>query len=339
MSREAQIPAALDVAPDNAVPASSNPHPGHAAAALPHAPRLALPEAVVARQLRWEYALPIGLVHLAALLACLPWLFTWAGLLLFVLGVPLFGQGINLCYHRLLAHRSFSVPPWFEHLLVILAICSLEDTPIRWVTTHRLHHVRSDEQRDPHSPLVSFFWGHVGWLLFLNRDTHSLTAFQTYARDLAGDRFYRRLESVPWLSLAIYVAHALLLAAAGAGMMLLAGGDRNAAVQMGLSVLVWGVLLRTVAVWHVTWSVNSLTHLFGYRSYDTSDNSRNNWLVGLLGSGEGWHNNHHHDPTSATVQHRWWEIDLTYYAIRLLAAVGLAKEIVPRREQRAAARS
>ena len=103
---------------------------------------------------------------------------------------------------------------------------------------------------------------------------------------------------------------------------------------MAVSWLVWGVYVRTVLVWHITWSVNSLTHLFGYRTYATGEDSRNNWFVGLVAMGEGWHNNHHHDPASASVQHRWWEIDPTYYVILLLEKLGLASDVIRPRHLR-----
>jgi fatty-acid desaturase len=119
----------------------------------------------------------------------------------------------------------------------------------------------------------------------------------------------------------------------------LAGGQPSAGVQLGLSWLVWGVFVRTVVVWHITWSVNSLTHLWGYRNYKTSDNSRNNWLVGLVAHGEGWHNNHHAEQASAAHGHRWWEIDVTYLTICCLEAVGLAHDVVRPRRQRPANRS
>ena len=106
-------------------------------------------------------------------------------------------------------------------------------------------------------------------------------------------------------------------------------GGLAVGLQFGASLLVWGVFLRTVVVWHITWSVNSLTHLFGYSNYETDDCSRNNWFVALLTVGEGWHNNHHHDPVSASNQHRWWEIDVTYYQIKLLERLGLAWDVVP----------
>jgi len=113
------------------------------------------------------------------------------------------------------------------------------------------------------------------------------------------------------------------------------GGGIDEGVWLGASVVVWGVFLRIVLVWHITWSVNSLSHLFGYRSYETGEGSRNNWLVALLAVGEGWHNNHHADPTAASVQHRWWEFDISYYEIKLLESLGLARDIVRPRHLRA----
>jgi stearoyl-CoA desaturase (delta-9 desaturase) len=116
---------------------------------------------------------------------------------------------------------------------------------------------------------------------------------------------------------------------------LLRSGEWSAGVQFGLSLLVWGVILRTVYVWHITWAVNSFGHFFGYRNYDTNDESRNNWFVAIITGGEGWHNNHHGDPSSASVQHRWWEWDLNFYFIKCLERMGLASDVVPRRQRRA----
>ena len=111
-------------------------------------------------------------------------------------------------------------------------------------------------------------------------------------------------------------------------------GDNAAALQMAMSVLVWGVFARTVYVWHITWSVNSLSHIFGYRNFETDDHSRNNWFVALITGGEGWHNNHHADQAAASVQTRWWELDLNYYFIKCLECVGLATNVVPLALQR-----
>lgn len=282
-----------------------------------------------------RYAVPVSLVHVAALACFVPWLFSWTGVIACLVGVHLFGQAITMGYHRLLAHRSFTTKRWFEWLLVVMALCCMEDTPARWVATHRMHHAHSDERSDPHSPLVAFLWGHVGWLFLTNHSLHHVSSYERYARDLLRDPFYMWLERHPWNPAWFYLGHAALFFgvtfAAGAPFM-----GAAAALQLACSMVVWGVLLRTVIVWHITWSVNSLTHLFGYRNHDTDENSRNNWLVALVAAGEGWHNNHHQDPACCTVRHRWWELDVTYLEIRALQAVGIVGEIVPQREVRSA---
>jgi stearoyl-CoA desaturase (delta-9 desaturase) len=289
-------------------------------------------------QILWAYAIPIVVIHTLALLAFWPWLFEWSSVVVMLIGVHVFGQGINIGYHRLLAHRSFRTPKWVEHAFVLLALCSLEDTPSRWVANHRYHHKHSDDEPDPHSPLVSFLWSHIGWLMFKNNDMHSMSAFQKYASDLLRDPFYFKLEKRPTLAFWAYLAHAGLFFLVGLliGALTAPAGTSAwwAGYQYGLSLLVWGVIVRTVVVWHITWSVNSLTHLFGYRSYDSDEHSTNNWLVAILSVGEGWHNNHHHDPASASNQHRWWELDLSFYEIKLLEKLGLASKVLPPRHKR-----
>jgi fatty-acid desaturase len=258
-------------------------------------------------------------------LAFVPWFYSTTGAVLAVVGIYVYGAcGMNLCYHRLLTHRSFKCPLWLEHAFAILAVWCVEDTPARWVATHRMHHHRSDERPDPHSPLVNFFWSHMGWLFLENTDLGRQVAYDRYARDILRDGFYRFIERhVVWITLVqsvIYYAAGFLIALA-------LGRDLMAAVQFGASVWLWGVVVRTVVVWHVTWSVNSLAHVFGYQNYDTGDHSRNNVLVAILASGEGWHNNHHSEPGCACNQRHWWEIDLTYLLLRLFVLVGLAWDV------------
>jgi fatty-acid desaturase len=286
---------------------------------------LPLPLGACDRRINWRYVGAVGTYHLLALLAFLPWFYSTTGAVLAFVGVYVYGAcGMNLCYHRLLTHRSFKCPLWLEHSFAIMAVWCVEDTPARWVATHRMHHHRSDERPDPHSPLVNFFWSHMGWLFLENTDLGRQTAYDRYARDILRDGFYRFIERhVVWITLAqsvIYYAAGFLIALA-------LGRDLMAAVQFGASVWLWGVVVRTVVVWHVTWSVNSLAHVSGYQNYDTGDHSRNNVLVAILASGEGWHNNHHAEPSCACNQRHWWEIDLTYLLLRLFAAVGLAWDI------------
>ena len=298
--------------------------------------RLPLPDSIVPGEIYWLYAIPIAAIHGLAFLACVPWLFSWSGLIVAIVGVHVFGQSINLCYHRLLAHKSAKVPKWLEHLFVIIALCCMQDTPAKWVATHRYHHNHSDEQEDPHTPLVTFLWAHVAWLLVKNKHTQSLATYRKFASDILQDPFYLKLEkSTTWV-LIVYLAHAALFFLVGLAIGWGVHGELMAGVQFGSSLLVWGVLVRTVLVWHITWSVNSLTHMFGYSNYDAGDHSRNNWWVAVLTVGEGWHNNHHHDPASASNQHRWWELDVTYYQIKMLELVGLAKNVIPPKHKRRA---
>jgi len=270
----------------------------------------------------------ILLFHLLALFACVPWLFSWWGLAWAVGGVYLFGTlGINIGYHRLLTHRGFACPRWLEHGLSFLGVCCGQGSPMSWVAIHRMHHQHSDEPDDPHSPRTGFFWSHMGWFLIYDPAIYNLSTYDRYARDLLGDRFYKWLErphvwrNIQWAQWLTFWALGALVGGLGTGSLI-------GALQMSLSWLVWGVFVRTVVVWHITWSVNSVTHLWGYRTFDTHDASRNNWLVGLISNGEGWHNNHHAQPRCAAHGHRWWELDVAYLTILLLARVGLAWDVV-----------
>jgi len=289
---------------------------------------LALPEAAQPVQFDWGYVCSITGIHVLSLLMFVPWYFSWTGVVVAILGFPVYGLlGITLCYHRILTHRGLTIPKWLEHGLAILGVCCLQDTPARWVAVHRLHHQHSDHQPDPHSPLVNFFWAHMGWVLVRHREHSRLPFFEQYARDVLRDPFYLRLErNIAWFW--VYWLHALAYFSVGLICGRLMGGNWWAGVQFGASLLVWGVFFRTVFVWHATWAVNSVTHVFGYRNYETGDDSRNHWLVALVAYGEGWHNNHHADQRAAAHGHRWWEYDMTYAIIRLLEMLGLAKDVV-----------
>lgn len=262
----------------------------------------------------------IILIHIAAVAAA-PFTFTWLGL---AVAITLFwvtgGLGITLGFHRLFTHRSFQTFPIVRHTLAFFGVMALQGGPLSWIAYHRLHHAESDEEPDPHTPFVNFIWAHVLWNFFEHPALRTREAIEKYTRDFSKDRmmrFYQRYFFFIYLA----VAGALF----GIGWLL--GG-----ATMGASFVVWGVLVRTVMVWHATWFVNSATHIWGYKNYETGDNSRNNWWVALITFGEGWHNNHHADQVSARHGHRWYEIDQTWITIWLMEKLGLAWEIKhPRR--------
>jgi stearoyl-CoA desaturase (delta-9 desaturase) len=293
---------------------------------------VARPDGAERGQIHWPYLLAVVGFHLLLPLVFVPWLFSWTGLLLVPLGNYVFTSlGIGAGYHRLLTHRSYQCPKWLEHLFALFGVCALQESPARWVVVHRLHHQHSDHQSDPHSPMVSWFWGHMGWLFVRNPQLHQLSTYERYAPDLLKDRFYLRLErGAAWIW--VYAAHAVCIYLAGLAFGWLIEGDVVAGVQFGLSLLLYAVVVRTVYGWHITWGVNSLGHMFGYRTFNTDENSRNNWFFALLTNGDGWHNNHHADPRSAAHGfYRWWELDVTFLSLRCLQAVGLVYHVVPRR--------
>jgi len=272
-----------------------------------------------------ENLVAFALAHLIAALAAIPWFFSWAGFWLFVAGIFVFGMlGINVGFHRLLAHRGFAVPLWLERTLALLGTACLQFSPAFWVAVHRRHHQFADERDDPHSPRAGFWWSHFGWLVKRRAaDMKPAAMTRQYAKDLMRDPLYAFLERKNvWAILGLAVW--LLFYAIGYAAAALSGAGMTESVRAGLSLLVWGGALRTVFVWHTTWAVNSVTHVWGYRNYATPDDSRNHPVIGLLACGEGWHNNHHADPVAARHGHKWWEIDLAWMAIRLLMLLGLA---------------
>jgi fatty-acid desaturase len=305
-------------------------------AAPPSNERQALPIPEGCRQHRviWSYWVSVVVLHLLLPLMFVPWLFSWTGLALVFLGNYFFcSLGIGAGYHRLLTHHGFRCSKRFEHFLALLGVCCLQDSPARWVLVHRLHHKHSDEQPDPHTPLVSWYWGHVGWLFIENRELSSADTYQKYVRDLLQDPFYMWIERggrTYW----IYLLQLPLFWSVGWLCGWVWYREPWGAVQFATSILYWGVIVRTVYTWHVTWGINSFSHLWGYQTYVTGDNSRNNWLFALATNGEGWHNNHHADPRSAQHGHRWWEIDITYRTLCVWERIGWITDLVrPQQEK------
>jgi stearoyl-CoA desaturase (delta-9 desaturase) len=290
--------------------------------------RLPTPEMVDGQsRILWEYVIPVIGFHLLIPLAFTSYFFSWWGVLFLPIGNYIFtSMGIGAGYHRLLTHRGFDCPKWFEYLLATLGVCSLQDSPARWVLVHRVHHQHSDHQPDPHTPKVSAFWSHMGWLFIENRELSTGAAYDKYTRDMMRDPYYRWLQrGLNWVW--VYVAHSFLFLATGFVLAPLFRETTAEIVQFGLQFFLWTVVMRTVYTWHVTWAINSAAHMWGYRNYETREDSRNNWLFALLTNGEGWHNNHHADPRSAQHGHQWWEFDFTYITLASLEKIGLISNL------------
>lgn len=253
----------------------------------------------------WVIIAYMAFLHVGALFALLPSNFSWAavGLAVFLHWVT-GGLGITLGFHRLVTHRSFQTPKWLEYFLVFCGALACQGGPIDWVGLHRIHHQHSDHNEDPHDSNQGFWWSHMGWMLYHNPAKEHIAR---YTKDIADDPVYQFLQKyfVP-----IQFVLSVILYFIG-----------------GWPFVVWGVFFRIVAVFHCTWFVNSATHKFGYRTYESGDQSTNCWWVALVTYGEGWHNNHHAYQYSARHGMKWWEIDLTWMTIQFLQAIGLATKV------------
>ena len=257
-------------------------------------------------QINWVTATAMLLFHVGAVVAL--FFFTWPAFFVALFLHWLAGSpGIGMGYHRLLTHRGYKTPKWVEYFLTVCATLALEGGPIFWVATHRIHHKYSDKQGDPHSPRDGKWWAHVGWILVGKSMHHDTKTLSRYVPDLAKDKFD------VWITKYHYVPMIVL------GIVLFAIG--------GMPFLMWGVFFRTVFGLHTTWLVNSATHIWGSRRFQTRDDSTNSWWVALFSFGEGWHNNHHAHPVSARHGLAWYEIDLNWYGIWALSKLGLARDI------------
>ncbi len=273
-----------------------------------------------AERLRWDrvnWPSIVWLIVAHAGLLVAPFVFTWQALVItlclhWVTG----GLGICLGYHRLLTHTGMQTYNWVRYTFATLGTLAGEGSPIDWVADHRKHHQLSDQPGDPHSPFDGGFWSHMLWIAFSTHDGDSEAYRMKYAPDLARDKGMRRIHK---LFLPLHFASGFLLMGIGYAM----GGW-----PMAASFVVWCMFVRLVFVLHSTWLVNSASHMFGYKNYETTDDSRNNWWVAIVTYGEGWHNNHHAFPRLARHGHKWWEIDMTYMFIRGMKAVGLVWDVV-----------
>ena len=262
--------------------------------------------------INWVTAIWMTVMHVGAIAAL--WFVTWQAIVVFlVLHWVTACLGITLGYHRLLTHGSFIVARPVKYFFSICGMLSAEGSPLFWVATHRKHHVLSDQEGDPHSPNDGFWWSHMLWFEPKETQADVTALYQRWAPDLYKDPVQRFFDK------------AFFFFPIALGVILFAVGQYF--LQAGLSFLLWGLFARMVFCYHSTWFVNSATHIWGYRNYETPDRSRNLWWVSLLSYGEGWHNNHHAHQRLARHGHRRWEIDITYMVIWVLKKLKLARKV------------
>src|SRR5215813_11510762 len=248
-------------------------------------------------------AIPFLTIHLLSL-GVFFFSFHWSYLItcLMVLVVRMFF--VTAGYHRYFSHRSYKTSRAFQFVIAFMAQTSAQKGVLWWAAHHRHHHRFSDQEDDLHSPtLFGFFWSHVGWII---SEKYNDKRF-----DYIGD--FAKFPELRWLNKYHLVPPAILAVALF--------------LVRGLPLVFCGVCLSTVLLWHDTFTINSLSHLFGSRRYDTTDTSKNNWLLALMTLGEGWHNNHHHYMASARQGFFWWEIDITFYTLKAFSWCGLVRDL------------
>jgi stearoyl-CoA desaturase (delta-9 desaturase) len=253
-------------------------------------------------RVNWVSSISFLLLHALCLLA----VFTGISrIALILLAVTFFGRSffVTAGYHRYFSHRSFRTSRLFQFVLAFGAESSAQKGVLWWAAHHRHHHRFSDTDRDVHSPQRGFWWSHVGWILC---DRYGATEVDSI-RDFARYPELRFLNRHDWLAPWTLGAACWLIG--------------------GWSGVVVGFFWSTVLLWHSTFSINSLAHVIGRRRYDTDDTSKNSVALALLTGGEGWHNNHHRYPASARQGFFWWEVDTTYYGLRLLSAAGVVRDL------------
>jgi stearoyl-CoA desaturase (Delta-9 desaturase) len=267
---------------------------------------------LISKHIDWVRILPFVLLNLSCL--CVYWVgFSWTAffIALFLCYLRIFS--IGAFYHRYFSHRAFKTNRVWQFIFAILAGSAVQRGPLWWASNHRQHHAVSDLPDDIHSPVQhGFWWSHMGW--FLSKRGYFYNP--NNVKDLLKYPELAFLDKHDWM---VPVLFAVCIFGLGVALQHLAPSLGT----NGWQLLVWGFSISTVVVFHITVSINSLAHQFGKKEFNTKDNSRNNWLLALLTFGEGWHNNHHHYPSSAKQGFKLWQIDITYYLLLGLQALGI----------------
>ena len=275
------------------------------------------------KRMAMAYFLVMTSFHLACLLAFYTG-FSWTAFTIFILSYSMKALGITTGFHRYFSHRSFKTNRVFQFILGLLGTTAVQGGVLWWSSHHRSHHRHSDKEKDIHSPVThSFFHSHLGWMW-------SKECFQKAEIPCKDFAKFPEIKFLNKFYGPLIILQALGFYSLGEALNLFYP-------QLGTSgfqILIWGFFIATVWTWHVTFSINSICHRFGTKRYDSNDESRNNWLFGILAFGEGWHNNHHKYGWSARNGMKWWQIDVTYYILVTLSFLGVVSDLkVPTKEQ------
>lgn len=274
------------------------------------------PDVPASEDIDWLRTIPFILVNVGCLLVFYVG-FSWVAFItaLVLYFVRLFS--IGAFYHRYFSHKTYQTNRFWQFVFALIGASSAQRGPLWWASHHRQHHMVSDQADDAHSPVQhGFWWSHVGW--FLSKKHYHYNPERV--RDLA--KFPELVFLDQYDSLVPFTLFVLLLTTGGI-LKYVAPGLGTGPAQM----VVWGFCLSTIALFHTTVSINSLSHVFGRRRFKTTDNSRNNFWLAILTLGEGWHNNHHHYPATARQGFYWWEIDITYYILKLFEKLGMVSDV------------
>ena len=261
--------------------------------------------------------IPFAAIHLGCFVAL--WTGVSAAAAAVAVGLYAFRVfALTAFYHRYFSHRSFKTNRFWQFVFAVWGMTAVQRGPLWWAAHHRRHHLHADTEEDAHSPLKGVIWSHFGWF----------TCSRNFATNYGAVPDFARYPELVWLNRMDWVVPVLFFTG------LWFFGDWAATARpewgtTGLQMMVWGGCISTVAVYHATFCVNSLCHLFGTRRYDNDEQSRNNWLVALLTFGEGWHNNHHRYPAAARQGFRWWELDVTYQILRLMSLLRIVHDLKP----------
>ena len=275
----------------------------------------------------WTRWLPFLAVHLMCLgVIWVGW--SWPAVSVAITMYLLRMFAVTGFYHRYFSHKTFRTSRPFQFVLALLGNSAMQRGPLWWAANHRQHHVYSDTEKDIHSPVQhGFWWSHLGWI----------TSPSNFGTDFKAVPDLAKYPELRFLDRFDVLVPTLL----GTALFFLGFGLNRVAPELGTSgaqMLIWGFFISTVLLSHATFSINSMTHMFGNKRYQTGDESRNNFWLALVTLGEGWHNNHHHYPAATRQGFFWWEIDLTYYGLLLLEQMGLIWDLrpVPERVRHAA---